>query len=69
MQTSFEIQAFLRKVQYFLLLRKLNPEVNLASVSMGVGHILPEEERLVFLKPVVQLSFTYGVLKGLLYNY
>ena len=28
-----------------------------------------DEERLVLLKPVVHLSFTYDVFRGLLYNY
>ena len=35
----------------------------------GVGHIAPEEERLVLSKLVVHFSFTYGALSSLLYNY
>ena len=31
-------------------------------------YFAPEEERLVFLKPVVQFLFTYDMLKGFLYK-
>ena len=39
------------------------------SQTKGVGHVAPDEERLVLLKPVVNFSFIYGVLRGLLLNY
>ena len=35
----------------------------------GVERITPDDKRLVLSKSVVQFSFTYGVLRGLLYNY
>ena len=34
---------------------------------MWVGRIATDEEKLVFLKPVVQFSVTYGVWRGFLY--
>ena len=34
---------------------------SLPSVFVVVGRIAPDEEKLVFSKPVVQFSFTYGV--------
>ena len=40
-----------------------------ASAFEGVGRIAPDEERLVLLKPVMHLSFTYGVLRDLVNNY
>ena len=33
------------------------------------GLIAPDEEKLVFLKPAMYLSFTYGVLRCLVCNY
>ena len=39
------------------------------SAFVGGGRIAPDEERLVLLKPVVYLSFTYSVLRGLVYIY
>ena len=42
---------------------------NLSSTFVGGGRIIPDEERLVLLKPVVHLSFTYGVLRGLEYDF
>ena len=44
-------------------------ETSMASAFTGGGCIAPDEERLVLLKPVVHLSFAYGVLSGLKYNY
>ena len=44
-------------------------EFSLAPAFVGVGHNAPDEERLVLLKPVVHFLFTYGVLRGLLFNY
>ena len=43
-------------------------EASLASVSVVVGSIVPDEERLVLSKLGVHFSFTYGVLRGLSYN-
>ena len=40
-----------------------------ASAFVREGHIAPDEEKLVPLKPVGNLSFTYGVLRGFVYNY
>ena len=40
---------------------------NLASALVGVGRIVPDEK--ILLKSVVLFSFTYGVLRGLLFNY
>ena len=42
-------------------------EARLASASVDVGRIAPDEERLVLSKPVMQLSFTYGLSKCNLY--
>ena len=42
---------------------------HLAVAFVGGGRISPDEESLVLLKLVVHLSFTYSVLKGLVYNY
>ena len=60
-------QAFLHLMQYALLIRKQNPDIqnqqkiSLASAFIGRECIVPDEERLVLLKPVVHLSFTYDV--------
>ena len=43
--------------------------MSLAFALVGGGSFAPDEERLVLLKLVVHLSFTYGVLRGLVYNY
>ena len=40
-----------------------------SAASVGVGRNASDEERLILLKPVVHFSFTYGVLRDLLYNY
>ena len=69
-------QAFLHhQVQYVQLLRKLKPNGAIHPTHMkaevafvGVGRIAPDEERLVLLKLIVHFSFTYGVLRDLLYN-
>ena len=42
--------------------------LSLVSASVEVRRIVPDEERLVFSNPVVHFSFTYGALRGLLYN-
>ena len=41
----------------------------LASAFVEIRHIVPDEERLVLLKPVMLFSFTYGVLRGQKFNY
>ena len=41
----------------------------MSSAFMGEERIAPDEERLVLLKPVGLFSFTYGVLRGLLFIY
>ena len=43
--------------------------LTLASAFVEGGRIVPDEKKLVRLKPAVHLSFTYDVLSGLLYNY
>ena len=40
-----------------------------APTSVLVGRIAPDEARLVLSKPVVHFSFTFVVIRGLLYNY
>ena len=44
-------------------------EVRLTSTYVVVGHFVPDEERLILLKPFVQFYFTYGVSRGYLYIY
>ena len=41
----------------------------LASDFVGGGRNVTDEGRLVILKPVVHLSFTYVVLRDLVHNY
>ena len=41
----------------------------LTSAFVVVGRIEPHEERIVLQKPVVQIYFTYGVLRDFLYIY
>ena len=41
--------------------------LRLASAFMGVERFSPDEERLLLSKAVVQFSFTYDALRGLLY--
>ena len=59
-------QAFLHQVQYILFPRKQKPDTEKASAFMEVERIIPDEEIVVFSKPVVHFSFTYSVLRGLL---
>ena len=42
---------------------------SLASTSVGAERIPRDEKRLLLSKLVVHFSFTYGVLRGTLYNY
>ena len=43
--------------------------LSLVSASVGGGRFTSDEERLLLLKPVVHLSFTYRELKGFVYNH
>ena len=45
------------------------PAIAEARRASSFGLIAPDEERHVLLKPVMHLSFIYGVLRGLVYNY
>ena len=49
--------------------KKKDPLFQAASAFVGRGCIASDEERLVLSKPVVHFSFTYGVLRALVYNY
>ena len=51
-------QAFLRQVQYVLLLQKKEPEEEVSLASAFVARIASDKEWLVLLKPVV-LFFIY----------
>ena len=73
-------QVFLHQVQNVLLPRKKKPDsivrLNLLSLTTESDFCFSEnrtfaldEERLVLSKLVVHFSFTYGVLRGTLYNY
>ena len=39
-----------------------------ASTFLRGGHIAPNKKGLVLLKPVMHLSFSYGVLRSLVYH-
>ena len=39
------------------------------SAFLGIGHIAPDEDRLVLWKQAVHFLFTSGMLRGLLFNY
>ena len=43
--------------------------LGLTSAFVGGQRIAPDEDKLVLLKLVVHLSFSYSVLRGLGYNY